>query len=403
MIKLLFKQIWKQRRYNSLMIVEIVFSFIAVFALSSVVIKFTKRYHEPTGLEYKNVWYLSVNQPWNLPREQRLSDSIVVLKFDQLKNHIRTSFSEVKHIAKSNNHAMPYTHSMSSNCEDYKKTQICYNFSQTEPDFAATFGMNVIEGRWFLPEDAASDVKRVTINRKLKEELFGKEPAAGKTIYLGKPQIYPVKIVGVFDAFKRQGEFSEEPNFMFDNFTFKKEHYNPFESLAIQTLPGIGKDFEARLIADLIKFDNSFEYRIEKVEQMRKQYIVSELGPLIIVGAIVLFLVVNVMLGLFGTLWLNISRRKPEIGLRRALGSPGRNILWQIIGETYALAAVAIVIALVFTSQLFIFDIFDLSVSTLVEAHIVAFVAIIVLCTISAYAPAKLAAKLEPAMALHED
>lgn len=403
MIKHLLKQIWKQRRYNGLMIIEIIFSFIAIFVISIVVIQFSKLYNEPTGMEYKNVWYLSVNQPWDISKELRISDSLAILKLDHIKKHIINNYKEVKYITKANSFSTPYTQSMTSGCEDYRGKQFCYNTSPAEPDFAKTFGMKMVEGRWFLPEDIASGVKTVTINRKLKEELFGKEPAAGKTIYVGKPKTYPIKIAGVFDAIKRSGEFSEEPNFMFENFSFKEYQGNPFESMAIQTFADIEKDFEARLVSDLMKFDKTFEYRIEKAELLRKQYIISELAPVIIVGAIVLFLIVNVMLGLFGTLWLNISRRKSEIGLRRAVGSPATTVLWQILGETYGLAIISIIIGLVFTSQLFIFNIYDTPVTTLLLANLVAFLIILILCTISAYAPARLASRLEPATALHEE
>jgi putative ABC transport system permease protein len=153
----------------------------------------------------------------------------------------------------------------------------------------------------------------------------------------------------------------------------------------------------------LSAFNRTYIFRLESLEKMRSQYIIRELSPIIIVGAIVIFLIVNVMLGLFGTLWLNISRRKPEIGLRRAVGSSSQTILWQILGETYVLAFISMGLGLILTSQIFIFNIFNTPVTTLVQAHLTAFLIIIILCTISALSPARLAAALKPAEALHEE
>ena len=78
-------------------------------------------------------------------------------------------------------------------------------------------------------------------------------------------------------------------------------------------------------------------------------------------------------------------------------------MLWQLLGETYCLALVAIAIGFIFTSQLFIFNMFKVPVATLVEANLVALFLILLFSTLSAYAPGKLAASLQPAEALHEE
>lgn len=400
MISQLFKLIWKQRRYNSLMMIEITFSFIALFALASVSLHYIKRYREPMGMNYKNIWIINAWPPWDTPKDKQLTDSIKISKLNLIKKQLKNTYSEIQEITKITSSDVPYIQSMSSSCTNYNKKQICYHESPAEPDFAKTFDMKLVEGRWINPEDEISTIKTVTINKKLKLEFFGNKPAAGKTIYIGEDKPVALKVVGVFEAIKRQGEFNEEPNFMFKALN---EKYNPYVGFAIKLNGTMNNDFEAKLMKDLESLDRSFKYRIEKLENIRQQYILSELAPLIIVGSIVLFLIVNVMLGLFGTLWLNISRRKSEIGLRMAVGSSSAKVLWQLLGETYCLALVAIVIGLVFTSQMFIFNIYNVPVATLIEANLTALFLILLFCTISAYAPGKLAASLEPAEALHEE
>jgi putative ABC transport system permease protein len=402
MISQLFKILWKQRSKNSLLMIEIVFSFIALFVLSAAVIHYYKRYKEPLGMDYKNLWAIHVEQDWNLPAEQKLTDSVKNIKYELIKKQLLTN-TQVISVTKTGFNDFLYAQGVWSSCINTNNKQYCYNVFSSDHDFAKTTGLKVIEGRWLLPEDELSPTKTVVINKRFKEELFGKAPAAGKTITVKEGENpYPIKIVGVYEHLKRQGEFTEEPNFLTEA-EEKSQKYFSFSGLLIRLKEPIQADFEANLVNDLVKFDKSFEYRIEKVEQMRREYLLTELAPLIIGSAVVLFMIVNVMLGLFGSLWLNISRRKAEIGLRRALGSSSNKVLWHILGETYCLVAVSVIIGFIFTMQLFIYNIYNTPVSTLVQANLLSFAIILILCTISAYAPARLAASLKPAEALHEE
>ena len=401
MIRQLFKLIWKQRKYNSLLVIEIAFSFIAIVALLATCIHYLKRYNEPRGMDYENIWILSAHQPWNLPPEQRIPDSLQILKMDEFKKFIKNNYNEVLAVSKVTMFDYIYSPNSSSNCFDYENRSICCNTSPTEPDLAVTFGMKIIEGRWIMEEDQIQNIEAVVINKKLKNEIFGNVPAAGKVIYRGKKDRIPLKVVGVFEALKKNGEFDVEPNFMLSA-KINKE-YCPFSGIAIRLSRNSNKDLEERMIKDLSSINKTYEFGINKLDYERNYYIKAMLAPLILVGAVILFLVVNVMLGLFGTLWLNISRRKSEIGLRRAVGSTKSNVAWQILGETYVLALISIAIGLVFTSQVFIFNIFNTPVSTLVEGNIAAILVIFVLSTISAISPSHLAASMQPAQALHED
>jgi putative ABC transport system permease protein len=45
--------------------------------------------------------------------------------------------------------------------------------------YADVLDLNVIEGRWFSAEDNASPQQPVVINSRLREELFGDQPAVG--------------------------------------------------------------------------------------------------------------------------------------------------------------------------------------------------------------------------------
>ena len=402
MIRHFFIILWNQRRRNSLLVVEIVLSFMALFVLSAVVIHYYKKYKEPLGMDYKNMWALHIHQDWNLPREQRLNDSVMFLKFDEIKKYLLND-DQIASAAYVSFSDFIYAQSNSSSCFNWNSKQYCYETFRAEPDLARTTGLKITEGRWFLPEDKFSNITMSVINEKFRKELFGDKPAAEEIITVGvEKNSQKYKIVGVFETLRRHGEFSDEPNFMIDA-PPGKPRYFPWGGMLVRLKGDVPGSYEAKLVNKLIKFDKSFQYQIEKLESMRRQYLISELAPIIIAGAVVIFLIVNVMLGLFGTLWLNISRRKPEIGLRRAVGSSSTSVLLQILGETYVLAIISMLFGLILTSQVFIFNVYNTPVSTLVQANLAAFLIILLLCTISALSPAKIAAALKPAEALHEE
>jgi putative ABC transport system permease protein len=346
---------------------------------------------------------LEAYQANDTPPDQFFSDSVKFEKIDLIEKFIRNSYPEVISCSKVMGSSYPYSYWMSNTMIKVNDKEIPFYTSRADAELKETLGIKLTEGRWIEESDKLSNIESVVINEKMKKELFGDNPAAGKIVIkkewgdsIGKK----LKILGVIANMKKEGEFSEEPNFAY--YPISPKHYN-YSGIAMKFAGGLSSSFEARLINDLSAFNRTYIFRLESLEKMRSQYIIRELSPIIIVGAIVIFLIVNVMLGLFGTLWLNISRRKPEIGLRRAVGSSSQTILWQILGETYVLAFISMGLGLILTSQIFIFNIFNTPVTTLVQAHLTAFLIIIILCTISALSPARLAAALKPAEALHEE
>lgn len=401
MIEQLIKIVWKQRKNNSLLLTELLLSFVALFSLTAICLNYWKMYHEPVGISSKNVWILDAYQGNDTPPDQVFPDSVKFLKLNQIEKFI-ANYPEVVSCSKIKSSSYPYSHWMSSDGIEVNNKQIYFYTSWADPELKETLGIEILEGRWIEESDKLSNIETVVINEKLRKELFGNQPAAGKIIEKKEwdNKIKKLKIIGVFGNMKKEGEFREEPFFAYYP---NKHSYYDYSGLVLKFKSNLSSTFESRLIKDLSAFNRTYIFRLESLEKMRDNYIRQELSPLIISGAIVLFLIVNVMLGLFGTLWLNISRRKSEIGLRRAVGSTGPDVLWQVLGETYVLVFISVLLGFMLTSQLFIFNIYNTPVSTLVQANVMAFLIILILCTLSAYAPAKQAARMEPAMALHEE
>ncbi len=101
----------------------------------------------------------------------------------------------------------------------------------------------------------------------------------------------------------------------------------------------------------------------------------------------------------------NVVRRTNEIGIRFALGAPGRTVLWMILRESLLLLAVGLVLGLPLAIaaaryikvQLFDLNPFDLTTFALAVAVVSA------MTVFSAFLPALRATKVDPMVAIRCD
>ncbi|HEY0176662.1 MAG TPA: FtsX-like permease family protein, partial [Pedobacter sp.] len=115
------------------------------------------------------------------------------------------------------------------------------------------------------------------------------------------------------------------------------------------------------------------------------------------------FLIFNVALGLFGVLWYNISKRRGEIGLRRAIGASAVSVYGQLVGEALVLATFSLIIGSFFAVQFPLLHVFDLPASVYLTSILLSILFIYLLVIICSLYPGKQAAAIHPAVALHED
>ena len=69
MIRHLLKIVWRRKRANTLVAIEIFFSFLVVFAVVTAAVALYAGWNRPLGFEWKDVWVVSISgqggDPWN--------------------------------------------------------------------------------------------------------------------------------------------------------------------------------------------------------------------------------------------------------------------------------------------------------------------------------------------------
>lgn len=389
MLRHIFTLIWNKKKQNFLLITEIFISFLVLFAVFSLLVNIYRNYRKPPGIAYENVWvvnfYTAVGKDSSLLLQNIARDNLKALPGVQAVSMVSSN--------------VPFSNSTYQGSASYNNTLLKgVNYFQVDDSYQKTLGIKLTEGRWFTAEDDAARIPPVIINTTLKKAFFGNESAVGKEIQHNSA---PCRICGVAEDVKYGGDFFDAGNGAYRRIgSNNKEQYS---QLLVQVAPGSGYSLESRLFKTANDVLKEAGVNIQRLPEMRESANSTFLIPVIVICIISAFLVINVTLGLFGVLWYNISKRKGEIGLRRAIGATGNSIAAQLIVETLALATLSLLAGSIFAVQFPLLHVFDVPSVVYISALLLAAGFIYVLVSLCALYPGKQAAAIYPATALHEE
>jgi len=387
MIKHILKLIWNKRGSNALMVLEIFLSFLVLFTVVAYMQFNLARKNTPLGFETKDKWMIALDGFSGLDSLEAVT-KISNLKRDLLDQEEIESVSFGKY-------AVPFSGSTSSNGTDLNGFSMQCIIVNADIDLAKTSDLNIVDGRWFTEEDLNSTVPCVIVNSKFMESYYPDKSMIDSTFFFDDP----VKIVGVIDHYRYLGQFEEDKTtvLFLDEFSSLQDH------VILNMKNGISASYEEKLasvVRNSIKSSSSVIENLEKVrvDEGREDWLM--LGALLFVS---IFLWLNVALGLFGVLWYNINKRKPEIGLRQALGAHSFDITKQFILEILILTGVALVIGIFFAIQIPLLDVTEYPDELFYKSIIYSTLIILSLVFVCALFPSIQAAKISPANSLHQD
>nr|WP_294795936.1 FtsX-like permease family protein [uncultured Mucilaginibacter sp.] len=252
---------------------------------------------------------------------------------------------------------------------------------------AGTLGLTMQSGRWFRAEDRGAIKTPVVIDEKVKDLLFPGMEAVGRTIKYGSGER---QVIGVVKNLNDYGSAQDVFNL------------DTGASYLIKLKQPINNVIYKKLKNALSGFQSEFIENVTPVKQYKQDAAAQTNSVAIVMGFLSGFLIINTVLGLFSILYQNINRRRQEIGLRRATGAVAGEIYWQVILEVIMLATIAIVPGIIVAWQFAIFEAFG-SASFYYSSMLIGAIVIYLLVILCALYPARLASKIQPAAALHEE
>ncbi len=395
MLKHLFKLVWNRKRTNFLIILEIFFSFLVLFAVVTLGVFYADNYNHPLGFSYENVWNIAIDlkqtsDDYWTPEQAATTQQLFLALQD---------FDEVEATAAVL--TPPFVFGGRNSVNLYEGRQIEMDVNEVTDDFKNVLDLQVKSGRWFSQEDDAMNWKPVVINQHLSQELYGAEDPVGKSF---KPWASDgdCRVIGVVTDFRKNGEYSKLQNYLFERRNLNDPQQRPPRNLLLKVRPGTTALFEEKLITKLQNIARDWSFEIQPLAAMRETHLKFYLAILIGFSVVALSLMIMVGLGLMGVLWQNVTQRTREIGLRRAKGATAGKIHTQILGELLMLTSFGLALGTLIVIQFPLLDLIGfISTKVFLLGLMASLLIIYAIATLCGLYPSYLATKVQPAEALH--
>jgi putative ABC transport system permease protein len=347
MLRHIFKLVWKRKSRNMMLSLEILLAFIVVFAIAAFGVRNWQLYHTPVGFDWSDSWRVRISNG-------HMEGNIDKQGYEQLRNAVK-ELPGVDAVAFVTFAPFSGSAMRSEFAPKEGGPRVSSNMLFVSDDFFALSGVKPSVGRGFSPADDGAEVRPVVVTRGLAEELFPRADPIGKVYVTAEgsfrdaPQQF--RIVGVVEHYRPQGEFqATDTHYMVARALDGATIHNL--DMVVKLKPGTPRAFEEKLMARFKQVQNSWDFEVTPLEELRLSAMRASLAPLAVLAVIAGFLLVMVGFGLFGVLWQNTTRRIPEIGLRRAVGASAGSIYRQIIGEQLMLSSIAMLVGLALLVQL---------------------------------------------------
>jgi putative ABC transport system permease protein len=397
-IRHLLKLAWSRRGSNGLIAAEMLVSFLVLLGVVTLGLFYLDNYRRPIGFEYGNVWRLEVQTP------RRVGDRAETGRAETIRQLFAAVRATPGVLAVAGGSPTPFSQSSSNRNYDRQGRRVEYSQAWVTDDFAKVLGIPVVKGRFLSREDDAATWEPVVVTESLARELFGGEDPLGRSISADQtPKGEPEKerrVVGVIAAFRQEGELDPPVHYVFERQRIDTADAALRGDLLVRVAPGATAELEERLVRVAQGVARDWTFRVEPLAVARDRVMRFYLAPVLIVGLLAGFLALMVALGLTGVLWLSVTRRTREIGLRRANGATRGDIRAQVLGEIVILTSLALLPGVILALQLPLLGVLPVPGRVFGASLALSVAGIYLLAVLCGWYPARLATRVEPAEAL---
>jgi putative ABC transport system permease protein len=267
------------------------------------------------------------------------------------------------------------------------------------PRYFQAMGVPLVRGRLFDERDVKGAAETVIVNENLAERFWPNQDPIGKRLERGDKEPWRTVVGVVRDT--KQFSVDKEPPISI---------YHPAGQFAIgsmflvvrttadptQMAAGISKEIHS-LDLELPAYE--FKTMAQRLaDSLAKRRLATSLLGLLGVVALT-----HAGIGIYGVLAYSVNQRTQEIGIRMALGAEPRRILRMVIGQSFVLVAVGVIIGLAGAfalTRVMVSLLYGVSATDLIT-FIVPSLILMVTALLASYVPANRAAKVDPMGALH--
>ena len=261
-------------------------------------------------------------------------------------------------------------------------------------------------GRFLMPFDVNHKKNVCVIGSDVKEGLFGSLDPVNKTMKIGRTDF---RVIGVME--KQGGSFMGGPNFdrqvfipissYVKAFGGQRGHEDVNVAVKAPTQEAM-KDLEYEVIGEMRKVrklrpTEADNFSINKLDTLVGTFN-NMMGVVLLVGLIVTGISLFVgAVGVMNIMFVSVTERTREIGVRKAIGATQKSILLQFLFESSAICLLGGVIGIVLATLLtMVINAALMPASISIPILIVAVLVSILVGVLSGVAPAYRGARLDP-------
>ncbi|MBR5205515.1 MAG: ABC transporter permease [Bacteroidaceae bacterium] len=416
MNKKLFSQIKNEWRTNLGLAIELLLVSVVMWWITDNLYCTASVYFEPRGFDTEHCYLIEMGKLTDKSPDytERTNDQQNE-DIHELANRLRQR-PEIEAVSLSYN-SYPYNGSNSTiNMQLADDTLKATNWvirRAVSPDFVKVFRYDGARGE--TPEQLAEMLERDEII--VSDNLFTstyKRPMPmtdyiGRRVYLFNDTTHSYPL-GASVKVVRYGDFQSGRNAR--TLLFMHDFWDTDAELCVRVRANQDVDFIERLKADSekqLRVGNIYISNIRSFKDIRRDFQQGQYNKVRDSITTMVFLLVNIFLGLFGTFWFRTQQRKCEIALHKAHGATNRMVFTRLVSEGWLLLLLVTPLALAIDFNLAYAELNGWYNDTTLEAGrfllcgAISFLLIALMIAVGIGIPARKAMKIDPAEALHDE
>lgn len=404
MTPVVLKRIWKQRKSNGWLFVELFIVCIILWYVIDFMITAFYCNVESKGYDTNHVYQISVSKNPVLEKEYDSEQQINLL------HEVIKIINDYPGVESTCYYAgtVPYGNRMFQAYTIDSTQSVLTNIRGVSKEYFEVFkveNLNLDIKEW------SSDIHPIpaVVSRDLCDELFENTPQIGERFFdYYSPQL-KYKLVGIAARTKRNEYHRYEPFIYFPLEHWLMEYIVPIISIRVR--PESEVNFIERFTNDMrdrLTIGPYYFSEIKSYNEAREIHDTQTNNYIRTSVAILFFFIFNVFLAIIGTFWFRTKKRKEEIGLRMALGASRSKIFKELLSENICILLIAILPAIIICLHLWYFD---LTVNTFMDQTFIRFsigmgitiLLLLIMVITGVWYPAYQAMKIKSAEALHDE